>query len=364
MLSKSPEALPPPKYRDLNDDLKFEIREEIMRERAFLLIADELDKAMEVMDNMRLEYDTLSDVKKKADKAKSISDDLKVYAVDHKLEYVETPELTQEQLQSEAIGRAVNVRNKQSVIDEVFRRDDRNSAQLVLYSPRRADGRAFSGAFAYWKIKDIPARIPDLKDEGVREKVLAAWKFDQARKLAEQRAKDLVEKVRSEKDDLPAALSGESVTGAKSDPPVSVIPTDDFSWITTNQSFPGSGQGPMISTIPLLPDIGNDFMKTVFEDLSEGQVGYTSNGPKSVFYVVKVVKRDLAKSDDGGVAASEYHQKFLKERFTSPLFPLDRTPYQAFAQMPQQQIDQAWYQRTEQQYRIHWDESAVLRTQR
>jgi len=55
-----------------------------------------------------------------------------------------------------------------------------------------------------------------------------------------------------------------------------------------------------------------------------GDVGVAWDVPKATYYVVKVVKRDLPKDDQ--VALSQFHERFMKERFTGQLYPYDKTP--------------------------------------
>jgi len=77
-------------------------------------------------------------------------------------------------------------------------------------------------------------------------------------------------KVKAAQNDLPAAMSGESVTGAKSDPAVTIHEPEEFTWMTTNESFPGQSSQPRNSAIPLLMQIvSDDFMKKVFEEIDE-----------------------------------------------------------------------------------------------
>lgn len=363
-LSKSPSDFPPPEFQELDDELKLRIREIIVTERAFAQLAAELDKAREFMVDLSLEYDTITNAEKKREMAKTLAEKLLAYAIEHKLEYKQTSELTYEELNGEMIGRATDTRDRASVADAVFTQGQRGEPRLPLYSPRRADMKAAHVAIAYWKTGELPSRISDLKDVKVREQAIAAWKFDKARPLAEERAKELVKKAKAEKEDLAAALSGESVTGAKSEEQISIIPTIDFSWLTMNRSFPGSGGGPRISTIPLINNIGDNFMKTVFDEVANGETGVAVDEPKAVYYVVKVIDRDVPKDDDGGVAKREWHERFMKEDFASQFFPYMPSAYQSMAQYPQHQIDLASAKRAAQQFRVDWEDAAAVRQRR
>ena len=356
-LSQSPVSLPEPKFRELDEDLRLEIRETLMRERAFFDMAAALDKAFDAMLPWGLDYDTSTDEDQKEEKAKVVAEKMKQYAVTHQLEYVETPEWEYEALVAEPIGMAVEEQGRTNVANEVMMRGERGEPRIPLYAPRRADSRNRRGSFAYWKISDIPAKIPSMDEEPVREKVVKAWKFDQARRLAENRATSLVDKTKKEGSNLAATISGESATGRKTDPALSVIETPEFTWLSTPQSVPSGPQDPMITEIPLIAKASNDFMKKVFEDLKEGEVGVAANGDRSIYYIVKVVGREMVK-EDGGVARQEKHRQFLAERF-SGLYPIIKSPYESLAQLPQRAIDQTWRQNFIKRLDIDWDDETV-----
>ncbi|RLS82445.1 MAG: hypothetical protein DWI02_02180 [Planctomycetota bacterium] len=356
-LSQAPVSLPEPKFRELDEELRLEIRETLMRERAFFDMAAALDKAFDAMLPWGLDYDTSTDEDQKEEKAKAVAEKMKQYAITHQLEYVETPEWEYEALVAEPIGMAVEEQGRTNVANEVMMRGERGEPRIPLYAPRRADSRNRRGSFAYWKITDIPAKIPSLDEEPVREKVVKAWKFDQARRLAEDRAISLVDKTKKEGSNLAATISGESATGRKTDPALSVIETPEFTWLSTPQSVPSGPQDPMITDIPLIAKASNDFMKKVFEDLKEGDIGVAANGDRSIYYIVKVVGRELVK-EDGGVARQEKQRRFLAERF-SGLYPIIKSPYESLAQLPQRVIDQTWRQNFMKRLDIDWDDEAV-----
>ena len=165
------------------------------------------------------------------------------------------------------------------------------------------------------------------------------------------------DKAKAEGGNLSAAVSGESATGQKTDPALSVIETPEFTWLSTPQSIPSAQQEPMISDVPLISNAGNDFMKTVFEELNEGDIGVAVNSSRSVYYVVKVTGRESAK-DDGGIARQEQHKRFFEEKF-SGLYPIIKSPYESLAQYPQRMIEQAWRQSFEKRHNVEWEEETT-----
>ncbi len=78
---------------------------------------------------------------------------------------------------------------------------------------------------------------------------------------------------------------------------------------------------------------------------------------RAVYYLVKVMNRETAQKDDGGVAKQELEQKFMKEEFASRFYPLMKSPYQALAHYPQQQIDQAFRTNFQQSHQVVWEEN-------
>jgi hypothetical protein len=352
-LSNSPESLPQPKLRELNDDLKLEIRETIARERAFGIIAAALDQANEFMVPLGLDYDTTIVPGEKTEKVKVIAEKLRNYAAENDLEYKESPEWEYEDLLAQPIGMAFENQRRSPVASDVMMRDEKGESRMPLYSPHRADLRNKRGSFAYWKISDTPAHATDLKDAAVREKAIRAWKFDRARLLAEKRANALAEQAKLAGNNLVAAVSGESSTGQSNDPALTVIETPEFTWLSSPQSVPSAQGDPLITDIPLIPNVNNDFMKVVFEDLKQGEIGVATNSNKSTYYVVKVRDRDSA-GNDGGVEQDALRKRFLAERFTG-LYPIIKSPYESLAQLPLRTVYLGWQKNFQKRHSVEWE---------
>lgn len=346
MPPKFPTPGAPVRYRELDDDLKLDIRETLLRDKAFAKMSDAADKAFEFMMEMGMKY--LSADAKERDKISStFADQCKAYAEKNGLEYHETKEMTQVELSSsldEKIGDADEAvssqRNARKVYQLCFETNSSGrGARVALYAPQRAD--SLTARYAYWKIAEIPAKIPDLANKETRQLVLDSWKFEKARTLAQTRANDLAELIRKAPADVSAALTGQTINGTKDSPPVSVREVPMFSWLRTSQSVPTMGL-PFPTESNLGGEIGNpgpDFFKLVFEKLSDGEVGVSLNPQKTVFYVVRVHDRD-GSGPEGAVVMQELQQKFMKERFTSE-FP---TPYDFLASQEQQLLDMRWVQ--------------------
>ena len=344
-----------PKYRELDDELKLQIREEILLEKAFEKMGEARESAFQFMMELSLAYNQAE----KSDQAKlaaTFADKCRAYAKENGFEYQETKEMTHRELETaldERIGSAIEAvsrRNARSVSDILFEMDG-SRYRVGIYSPQKADSP--KSKYAYWKIAEIPSKVPELKNEATRQLAVEAWKFEQARLLAEKRAAELAELVKKSPTDVPAALSGQTINGSKDSPAVTVRETPKFTWMRVSQSVPTMGLAfPVESFIDGVDQAGSDFMKLIFEQLRDGDVGVGLNHPKTAFYVVRVHDRDASgTATDGGLGLQELQQQYLKERFSS-FIP---TPYDFMATGVQQSLDGAWRQGFNKRFGIKFE---------
>ena len=358
----------PVRYRALDDRLKLDIREKILLEKTFEKMGVAADLALAFMNDLNLKYLSATDPAEQAKLAATFADECKRYAKKKGLEYHETKEMTRRELATsldDRIGLATEVkvgnvrRNPQSVTELAFetvssgRETDMSQVKyrLSLYSPHRADSP--EAKYAFWKIAEIPAKVPELANESTKQLVVDSWKYEKARGLAEQRAKDLADLVKKSPADIPAVLSGQTINGTKDSPAVTVRETPKFTWMRVSNSVPTMGlQIPSESPIDGIDQPGPDFLRLVFEQLGDGDVGVGLNRPRTVFYVVRVHDRDGTDASDGGVALQEMQQMFLRERFTS-FFP---TPYDFLATDTQQSVEVRWRQNFNKRFGITFEE--------
>jgi hypothetical protein len=262
------------------------------------------------------------------------------------LEYRETKELSRSELESsldERIGSATESvsdgarRNLRRVAEIAFETAQTESGyRLGLYAPQRAD--TLTARYAYWKTADIPSRIPDLSNKETRQLVVDSWKYEKARELAQKRSLEIAELAKKQPENIPEALSGQTITGSKDSPPLTVRENPKFSWLRISQSIPTMGIGfPMESHLDQIDQAGPEFFKLIFDQLSDGEIGVGLNRPRTTFYVVRVHNRD-GSGEDGPHQMEELRQTFLKTRFTS-LFP---TPYDFQAMQVQRELDGSW----------------------
>ena len=359
--------LPPPvaRYQELDENLKETIRQTIMLNKALLKMGETADRALEMMMELSLRYMALAP--KERDKAAgTYAGELKAYAEQHGLEYKETRELSRFELMTtldEPIGNATDPvtgakfnRTPISVAEEVFEMEPSGRGyRLPVFSPRRADTRG--ARYSYWKVLEVPAKVPDLKDAVVRKKVLDAYNFEKARPLAEKRARELADLMKEGKADIAAALSGQTINGTTDSPATTIRETPKFTWLRLPQSLPQFGlQRPVESTIEGIGQPGFSFMKTVFDELGNGDTGVTVNSSRTSYFAVRVHDRDGSEAEGEGIATLHALQtQFSREQFTGFL----PTPYEFIGAEIQQIVDNRWRADFSKRYGIEFEKTAA-----
>lgn len=351
------------RYRLLDDDLKEKIREEILHDRAFDKMGLAVDLAKTEMESFAFKYVEASE----ADKSKvagEIADKLKAYAAAHDLEYVETPLMSQSEFQtplSESIGAAVlpiagTSRHGMTVVDDLFP----PTGQVgPLYYPQRADSRLRDKRYAWWKIEDKLQHAPSWSDEGIPEQVKTAWKYEKGRQMAKDRADQLKLAVMSMPDDFAGALAGMTVTGEPGTESVVIKETPRFSWLSAARSTPfDSFLPPRLSFITGIDQPGDDFMRVVFADLKNGEVGIAPNEQRSVFYLVKVRDRDGTEPPadvEGFQTLASLRERFLAE-LGSDRPGLANRSYDMMMSAMFGRVQQEWTKSFDQRYGVELDE--------
>ena len=361
---------PPARFRELDDDLRDAIREEMLRDRAFELMGAAADAAQEKMKELAFMY-LETDDKDKPAAAKALADQLKTYALDQGLQYVETDFMSLMELQtssSESIGSAVLPTSggmqfqSVPVVDDVF---PQNGQVSPVYFPQRADSRLREKRYAWWKIEDKPQHSPQWTDAGIQDQVKTAWKYEKGRQLAQERAAQLIELAHSKDGDLATALAGQTVTGEPGTTTIVITETPRFSWMTTSSSTPfdpdmNGFMSPRLSFVEGVDQPGEDFMQVVFDDLKPGEVGVAANFQRSAFYVVQPKDRDGTEPPadvEGFQSLSDLHTQFLalhaSERKEFTARPYNLMMSNAFAQ-----LQQRWAKSFDDRYGVEVDTPA------
>jgi hypothetical protein len=168
--------------------------------------------------------------------------------------------------------------------------------------------------YLFWKTKETAEKVPEWTGKGVRDQVLAAWKLEQARSIAEKDAERLARIARQSKLPLEKVL----VKKAR----VHVYQSDPFTWLTEG-GVPGamSAAPPEISPIraaagdeEVVQMPGNGFMRAVFHR-ERGDVGVAMNQPETTVYVFRVTETTPASWDafvgEGGESYSLFSVAYV-----------------------------------------------------
>ena len=167
-------------------------------------------------------------------------------------------------------------------------RDSRTLAEVFfdgkspLYNPVQlfdSNGRRYLA----WKVVDAPAYVPSLNE--VRADVVAAWKLDRARPLAEKAAHELANR----------ATKAGSLTKAAEPKPI--ITTESITKLQEGFLIPPSTLIPSRpNTIPQIPDAGQALTDALFA-LQPRVVLVEPNRPKTVYYAMTLNTRTPADFD-------------------------------------------------------------------
>lgn len=350
--TENPTTAPAPlePYRVLDDDLKSEIRDQLLRERTLALMKEKIAAAVIFMNDLSYLINSPEEGKA-APTPKEVTEKLKAYAAKHQLIYNITPLMSAQQIEESEkypLGTAREPSLNQftaqprTVIEQLF-----ETPLELLYTTYEAEDSFSSALIAYWKVKHIDAMIPKFDDPETQESITQQLKIEGARPIASKRAEALKKLITDAGDkEMSEALKGQTITGKKEGEELLTQTTESFSWMRTSTagaSNPFSMPRPELSSISAIDGAGNEFMEQVFDNMGNGDIGVVMNADKSICYVVKVMNR--IPSSSGGLTAM--YQEFLKTDlffFFSPYLPL--------AQMEQQQTNYEWSRDIEEKYQV------------
>jgi hypothetical protein len=330
-------VIPPVEYRPLDDDLKSEIRDRLLDEK----VRKSIDETMKsILADLKALEKTRSSARRKIvdsdpdieeaalfekmrEHVQPMIDGMMETAKKHGGVYVETPFLTLDELYD---GEAYPVGAASDLSDNPFMQSGPNVAQQVfqvfpttpgddtnLFSRNHSVKNAFDldggeSHFAWWTMDYAASHVPRLDDPGIRDQVVLTWKRLKARDVAKKRADELAAVVREglkkpegERKDMAASVEGQTVSGKPDSPAIAVRQTQPFSWMeqsmTPQMNF---NQRPQIrrSAIRFADEAGGSiryagerFMKAVFNDIANEDVGVVADDNFSSYYVVHPVER-------------------------------------------------------------------------
>ena len=341
-------VIPKIEYKPLDDELKAEIREQLLDEKVRTALDERMNAIMS--DVKKLEekrrgyrfslFEKQRDISKddlyeKMRESSSITlDALKALAAEHNCEFVETPLLSYADLiegESYPIGVAT-LPAGDTIAQHVFSTFPEDvTNDTTLFVGERGVRNSFDpdgGETRYaWVITEYaPTFVPTLEDPGVRDQVVLAFKRSKARELAGIRGEELVkaiktglEKPEAEKKTMSESLEGVTVLGAEGSPVLTMRQTLPFSWMeqsmTPQMNFMQQPTA-RLSSIRFADEIagtiryaGPKFMQVVFEDFGNNDVGVVPNEDFSSYYVVQVLDRTPADQNGEDIL----RQQFLTE---------------------------------------------------
>lgn len=337
-------ADPLPEFQPLDDKLKSEIRRQIINDRVASRLDARIKKAEDAMskraDDIHASMLPQPGQRKSTNKIdhEAISTELKAWASENDFRYGVTDLISIEELANpdeHPIGAAAENSpdpfNARSVAMQAGQSDPKQ-----VYFPSIAIDRITGNRYCWWKVDDVAARPGELKDKGMEEKVIAAWKAQQARKPTEERANAIAEKVKkSESKPMADVLAGETVTGKEGSLLLTVRETEPFTWLRRGVAPPQNpfaSPPPELSTISAVDKADDKFMETIFQSLKDGETGVAPNADKSIYYVVRVKNR--VPSTEAG--EDQLRKQFLASR--DDFFPDPRPFMRMFRQSPYVQI--------------------------
>ncbi|MEZ6059564.1 MAG: hypothetical protein R3C19_04310 [Planctomycetaceae bacterium] len=359
-------------YRELNEDLKSQIRDRLLRQRAREVINAKTREALAVMQTLSKKRDRFAfglieenpeyhvtrgetneaseELRARvAEYARELNAELKAWAAENGFAYVETPMLSYADLldgenypiglakdpEEDAFGRSQGANVAYTVfsafVNQSAREIDPANVDTQLYIPRLAATQSFgmnnSGSyFAYWPISFSLSHVPTLDEPGVRDQVVLTWKRQKARELAEKQATALAEEVRTElakegeaKPTMASVLEGRTVTDQSDGADLAVRTTQPFSWLkapltpqmnfqqqqqVTQSTIQFSGDG-----TDVLGSVGDEFMRTIFEEMNDGDIRVVPNFDRSAYYIVQVTNRFPTPE----IGEDDLRERFLNE---------------------------------------------------
>ncbi len=331
-------VIPKVEFQPLDDDLKSEIRDQLLDQKVRTSLDEKMQAIMKDLKALQAERASvrrgivsenrdISDedlYEKMREHAKVMNDGMKELATKHGCSFVETPLITFQDLadgETYPIGAAAEpqanpfMQAGATVAQQVFGMFPNNIADDTnLFVRNQSVKNAFDldGGevhFAWWIVEFADTHVPKLEDPGIKDQVVLAWKRIKARDLVKKRAEELVKlvseglaKPEGERKDMSASVEGQTVLGKTDSAALTVRQTQSFSWmeqsITPQMNFMQQRPTLRRSEVRFNDEVGGSirfagdkFMKSVFEEMENDKVGIVSTEDLSTFYVVQPVER-------------------------------------------------------------------------
>ncbi len=313
------------------------------------MMKDVVARARDAMSKVAAGFAVSSDVKLTDPDAKQLTElerraeaELRKIAETFGLKYGQTPLVSMQELSEiPGLGKAQEPGSfdrmrgdSTSIVEQAFASD-------ALCRPFESETLESSDVFLCWKVQDAAMHVPDLKEPGIREQVVAAWKRIAALPLAKKRAEELALRARTNGKSFEETLAGETVTGDAQGSALAVAESKEFSFwreptapnLMRSREEPVQLDDPGVGSKP-----SRKFMRVVFDELGEGDVGVALNGDATIYYVVKVISRRPAD----------------REAFKDVSLFAQNSPYAYLSQLDQQVVLMENGKRIKEKYAIKW----------
>ncbi len=334
-------------YRELDDELKEIIRDELRQIRVREAVDVKMTSSWEFLVSLKEELDSKrAEIIKQgfqkyqddpvaaaaelrramAESTPEMLERMETYAQENDLTYTASELLSAQEFSKRddyPLGSAIHPGQSgfqsQGAVESVayrmfsgFSRDDVAANDTQLFMPERAvyepmTDEGTESHFAYWTVEFVEPHLPTLDEPKVRDHVVLAFKRAKAREILTERADQLAQKVRDglEKPDeervtMAATLENESVTGQEGSESLNVQATQPFSWLRQRQTpqmsfqFRPQAEQSVIrfaDGVSTLNGVGHEFMKTIFEDMNDNDVSVVPNPDRTRYFLVQVTNR-------------------------------------------------------------------------
>jgi hypothetical protein len=151
-------------------------------------------------------------------------------------------------------------------------------ANLPLFQARVFPSGEVARKFVFWKTSEEAAYTPEFDE--VRDEVIRAWKFREARRLALAAANHAAQEATANGTRLEECLASKDRV---------LIQTGEITWMTGGSVPLEAGAQPRLVTIPGVPDAGRRMIHRLFR-LPIGQIDVLANHPQNTYFVARVAK--------------------------------------------------------------------------
>jgi hypothetical protein len=304
-LPSLPPTTPPvaPKIRPLDEDLKKQIRENLLRQRTLAKMQQQAEQIQGMMYELGADASLPKDDPNHKTEAQ-VREGIIEFAKKNGMHASETPLLSQRELADSAdypIGKCVTPAPANQ--DNAFPASTSTVPELVFVDMAEQTLRATAvedpetkNRFVFWTTKFTPSHVPTFDEPGVKEIVTKTWKSVKARDIVKKRGQEIIDLVKKSDKPITELLADQTETGTPSSPQLVVGTTGLFTWLSES-TVPSNSMMPRanveVTPVPsVVGGAGDTFMAEVFNNLQPGEYGIAPNVDHSCYFIIKVISKD------------------------------------------------------------------------